>query len=411
MRSLIPKIGHFGADMEDRNCDLSFLSEVWEKSENKKHQFKLEELFELRGMKYISTPRPGTRRGGGAAIVVNTERFSISKLNIHIPKCLEVVWGIMKPVNITGKITKIITCCFYCPPKSTRKTALIDHLTFNLQSLLNTFPNAGIIISGDRNDLSIGRLLSVDASLRQIVNNGTRGPDNILDVVLTNLEVYFEEPVIVPPIDVDHPTKGGVPSDHSGVIVNTRTDANKPAPKHKIYRTIRPITSSSVNNMGQVLVEEKWHFLDPSLPPTSLVELFEYYTGEILETFCPSKVICSRPNDSPWISEEMKLLKRRIMRVYEKEGKTEKYKQLKMFYDKKLQSGALKYRTKLQNEIISGNRSSCYAALRKLGVRPGEAAGNTFTLPYHAEQNYTAKESAELIADHFANISQNYEPI
>ena len=86
--SLIPKIGHFGPDMEDRNCDLSFLSEVWEKSENKRHQFKLEELFELKGMKYISTPRPGARRGGGAAIVVNTERFSISKLNVPIKSVL-----------------------------------------------------------------------------------------------------------------------------------------------------------------------------------------------------------------------------------------------------------------------------------------------------------------------------------
>ena len=31
-------------DMEERE---SFLTEVWQKLENKKHQFKLEELFEL----------------------------------------------------------------------------------------------------------------------------------------------------------------------------------------------------------------------------------------------------------------------------------------------------------------------------------------------------------------------------
>ena len=41
----------------------------------------------MKGMKYISTPRPGVRRGGGAAIVVNTEQFSISKLNVLIPSC------------------------------------------------------------------------------------------------------------------------------------------------------------------------------------------------------------------------------------------------------------------------------------------------------------------------------------
>ena len=44
MRSLMPKILNFGTDMEDRNCSISFLTEVWEKSENKKHQFKIQEL-------------------------------------------------------------------------------------------------------------------------------------------------------------------------------------------------------------------------------------------------------------------------------------------------------------------------------------------------------------------------------
>ena len=88
MRSLVPKIGHFGTDMEDRNCELSFLTEIWQKLENKKHQFKIEELFEMKGMKYISTPRPGNKRGGGAAIVVNTERFSITKLNVQNDKNL-----------------------------------------------------------------------------------------------------------------------------------------------------------------------------------------------------------------------------------------------------------------------------------------------------------------------------------
>ena len=77
-------------------------------------------------------------------------------------------------------------------------------MTLTLQSLLNTFPNAGILISGDRNDLSIDRLLTIDPSLRQLVYKGTRG-EKVLDVVLTNLEEFFDEPEIVPPIDVDNP--------------------------------------------------------------------------------------------------------------------------------------------------------------------------------------------------------------
>ena len=98
MRSLIPKIGNFSLDMKERSVDISFLTEVWEKLENKKHQFKLEELLEMEGVQYISTPRPGAKRGGGAAIAVRLESFSITKLNISIPKGLEVVWGMLKPL-------------------------------------------------------------------------------------------------------------------------------------------------------------------------------------------------------------------------------------------------------------------------------------------------------------------------
>ena len=97
MRSLIPKIGNFSLDMKERAVDIAFLTEVWQKAENRKHQFKLEELLEMEGVQYITTPRPGTKRGGGAAIAARLDTFSISKLNVPIPMGLEVVWGLLKP--------------------------------------------------------------------------------------------------------------------------------------------------------------------------------------------------------------------------------------------------------------------------------------------------------------------------
>ena len=281
-------------------------------------------MFELKGLKYISTPRPGTRRGGGAAIVVNTEKFLISKLNVAIPNNLEIVWGLVRPKEVTGKITKIIVCCFYCPPKSTKKSSLIEHMTLTLQSLRTTHPKARAVISGDRNDLSIARLLTVDPALRQIVRKETRG-SKILTVVLTDLEVFFEEPVIVDPIAVDDPTKGGVPSDHNGVVVTPRTVTNCPVKRQKMVRTIRPITFSNIQNIGQVFTNEKWRFMAPELTPTQLTELFEFYTGEVLNTFCPLKQVFSRPDEEPFVTENMKILRRNILREYEKRGKTQKY--------------------------------------------------------------------------------------
>ena len=69
IRALFPKIGNFALDMIERESDLSFITEVWQKKENKKHQFKLEELLELRGIKYISTPALVPKEGAGQPLL------------------------------------------------------------------------------------------------------------------------------------------------------------------------------------------------------------------------------------------------------------------------------------------------------------------------------------------------------
>ena len=82
-------------------------------------------------------------------------------------------------------------------------------------------------------------------------------------------------------------------------------------------------------------MDEPWSFMDPPLAPTQLTELFEYYTSEILDIFCPSKVVVSRPGEKPWITEEIKNMKRRLQRQYEKKGQSPKYLELKSLYDTK----------------------------------------------------------------------------
>ena len=101
---------------------------------------------------------------------------------------------------------------------------------------------------------STERLLSVDKSLKQLLTTPTTGP-NILTVYCSDMQAYYEEPIIVPPIAVDVPGKG-VPSDHQGVVMNPRHVSNVPVKRKKIVRTIRPITSSDIHSLGQVLTRQ-----------------------------------------------------------------------------------------------------------------------------------------------------------
>ena len=242
-----PKIRTLAQDIIERESDLIFLTEVWQKEDDTKYQGKIEELLELDGIKYISTPRSGARRGGGAALALRLENFTLTKLNIPIPKSLEVVWGLVRPKCPNMKISSIIACCFYSPPQSKKNAALIDHITITLQALLQSHNNAGIIISGDRNNIDIPALLSIDPSLHQIVTQPTRG-SRILDVIVTNLRKYYNDPVILPPIMPDKPGVGA-PSDHSGVLATPLANHTQ-CSRTKVSKTIRPLPESLIETFN-----------------------------------------------------------------------------------------------------------------------------------------------------------------
>ena len=216
-RSLWSKINNLAEDIIERSVDISFLNEVWEKKENLNHQASIEEMLELKGINYISTPRPGLRQGGGTAIATCPTLFSLVKLHIEIPSALEIVWGLLRPKRVIGRISKIILGSFYSPPRSRKKSILIDHISTVLNKLKVEHPDAATIIAGDKNDLDENRILAIDPSLVQIVRRNTR-KDKILSVVITDLRRFYIEPRIIDPVPVDN-VQHGVPSDHNGVLV------------------------------------------------------------------------------------------------------------------------------------------------------------------------------------------------
>ena len=64
VRSAWSKWDSIAEDIHMRATDISILTEVWQKTENKRHQKLIESMLEMKGIKYVSTPRPGAKRGG-----------------------------------------------------------------------------------------------------------------------------------------------------------------------------------------------------------------------------------------------------------------------------------------------------------------------------------------------------------
>ena len=363
----------------------------------------------MKGISYISTPRPGLKRGGGSAIAACPTKFSLVKLHIDIPNSLEVVWGLLSPKEIIGKVKKIILCSFYSPPRSRKKTSLIDHILTVLNKLRTEHPDAATIIAGDKNDLDEGDILAFDPSFIQIVKRNTRN-EKILSVIITDLQRFYIEPKIVAPIAVDNPGKG-VPSDHNGVLAIPVNNQVLNRSTSKEIRFVRPLSESSINQFRQSVSSINWPFMIEGMSSSAMVDSYQKITSDLTEIHFPLKRITITPYDKPWVTEELKLLRRRRQRLYRKEGRSSSYLKVKEEFDKKLKSEVDKYTNKLKEEVANGKRGSTYTAIRKLGNRPFDSSPNTFDIPEFVQNNLDDEQAAEALADHFSSISQEFQPI
>ena len=89
-----------------------------------------------------------------------------------------------------------------------------------------------------------------------------------------------------------------------------------------------------------------------------------------------------------------------------------KYLSLKRKFDDLYKYEAKKYLTKTVNELKFSNPGKMYSILKRLGSKPSESESNgSFSLPLHLEKNLSNNQSAEIIAEHFAAISQEFSPL
>ena len=122
-------------------------------------------------------------------------------------------------------------------------------------------------------------------------------------------------PHVTPPVPVDV-TGHGVPSDHNGVLAVPLSTAcsQRKAESRKV--TVRPLPDTLVGKFGSVLVKEDWSFLTPEITSTELVDVFEKHTSNLIEQTFPEKNVTISDWDQPYMTEELKLIRRQRIRAF-----------------------------------------------------------------------------------------------
>ena len=250
-RSLGPRIQNVKDDIILRQLDVLIGSETWHKDSNRKLKDDIQELLEMHGIEYISCPRPNKKRGGGVAILVNTKRFSITKINILVPSKLEVVWGLLRPKVLSKNaiFKEYIFAGIYSPPNYKKNNALQTHLITTMHHLLTLHPQAAYCIGGDRNSLSLQPILAALPHCKQAVTKNTY-KDKILDVLMWNMSQYFCIPFITKAVEPDNKLTH-VPSDHDCAVAVPLAGAGTGArTREYTVKRNRPLPDSGIREMG-----------------------------------------------------------------------------------------------------------------------------------------------------------------
>ena len=285
----------------------------------------------------------------------------------------------------------------------------MDHLVLTCQSLLTKYPNAGLVIGGDKNEWKIGPLIASLPRLKQIVSLATCNLKT-LDVLLTNLWQWYSVPVVVPPVPCDDPTKG-VPSDHSTPVAYPLSNNHR---VKNVYttKTARPLPDSGIREFGQWILSEDWVSVTDNISSTEQVLKLQELLGRKMNEIFPQKIYRVTQQDKSWMNFELKKLDKLKKREYRKHGRSEKYVKLLAKFDEKYKIAAKDHLDKNVKSLKEENPGKAYAVLKKMGAQPGDCMEEgSFRLVEHIESNMTIAMSAEKIAEHFSSISQQYPPL
>ena len=106
---------------------------------------------------------------------------------------------------------------------------MLDHLFQSLPAVESRYPNSVLIVADDFNRLDV-RSITKHFRLKQIVKKPTRRNAAILDLALTNLHIYYDEPRLFQPFGV---------SDHNIVTAEPKVEDNSRCSRNILLKALK----------------------------------------------------------------------------------------------------------------------------------------------------------------------------
>ena len=408
-RSLYNKIDNFRTLLYQIGPDIALVSETWERQTQSLDN--LLSSFQFKSISYKRDNGKNNRKpGGGCAIFYNENRFHVEKLDVSPPEGVEAAWAVFVPKqtnNLTYRVNKILVGSIYVSPRSRHKVETINHIIETMHYVRSLYDNdIHFLFGGDFNRLDISEILNSHGALKQFVSTPTR-KQALLEIILTDLHPFFHPPTTLSPLQFD-PDKGGSDSDHNIVLMAPRTNTQYQVDRVRKTRTIRPTPQSKIEHFGKEITCHTWDEITQTECVDDKVFLFHNYLLALLNKHFPEKQVKMSNLDKKWMCPNLKLLHRQMQREFFKNRKSSKWRKLKSSFKRLKRKSIKSYFSNFVTELKATNPGKWYGMAKKIGAVDQMSQGE---IQVEALDGLTNEESAQVIAEHFASISNQYLPV
>lgn len=272
----------------------------------------------------------------------------------------------------------------------------------SLSSIESQYSNCGIIILGDFNQLNIAGLKR-SYGLQQIVQFPTRG-NNRLDLVLTNLKQFYQEPIKRPPFGL---------SDHMSIEVKPKERSQLPVSKCKVKsRDLRPSNRLAVRSYLKLV--DVPSILKNAVSCEGKVSMFEEIVKTGLDNIIPLRSKTIQLNEPPWMTLKLKgLIRNRQIAL--SEGNDEVFRHLRNCVNRERKACRSKYYTAKVQHLKKCKPSVWWKEVKKLtGMTSSSGVCDDITKSLqHLDEFSTAstKDLANIINEAFLTPMRGFSPL
>ena len=159
---------------------------------------------------------------------------------------------------------------------------------------------------------------------------------------------------------------------------------------------------------GQWLGEQTWDRIYGETDCHKKAEIFQQILMQKFYEVFPKKSLKISPDDKPWFSKTLKFLDRRRKREFYKNQKSSKWQKLNTEFLQMCENEKANYYANIVHDLKVSNPGKWYSKVKRMSGQ------NTITQDSSTIAELSgldSNEEMEVIADHYARVSNQYEPV